>query len=492
MAKNNKSLSPRAAAEVIKSSVDAGRKDFTVADAAAASALSLHEAELGLHALVSEYRGHLRVTEDGEILFRFSHGFKKPWETTGKLKRALAAVGRAIEGAARFIVRAWVAIVLVGYTLIFVAILLAFLFGGRSERDSRSSSGSSLWLYAIFRLLGDALFWTFHPFSPFSVAGGYAEDVRFGRGRRRDTGPKIPFYERVDRFFFGPKAAPVDEAATERAVLAEIRAGKGRIGLADVMRITGSPREEIDPLMSQLLADYGGSVEVSEEGGIAYSFPELRKTVSDELPRRAAPIWKKKVEPPPITGNPPGSDLAIGALNAFNLIMSGWMLAQGLTIERLVAMFSKVPVHQLPPPGLPIALGVVPFVFSVALFLLPIGRLLWRRRTVKKAQRENGRRAVLQAVLESTKTGAGVTEEELAERYRIAAGIDPGGKEITEHVVALGGDIDMDEVERGKGVRFRFQDLELEAKAVEAEREAAADEEARPAKVIFSSEDQVS
>ena len=75
----------------------------------------------------------------------------------------------------------------------------------------------------------------------------------------------------------------------ERRILAEIRAQKGRIGLADVMRVTGLPREEADPLMARLMLDYEGDVEVSEEGGIIYRFEALRKTASRPGDPRPAP-----------------------------------------------------------------------------------------------------------------------------------------------------------------------------------------------------------
>lgn len=495
-------MKPQAAAEVLRKSLDPRRRDpdrrnsrattqvtprravleLTVADAAAASGLSLLDAEQGLHALVSEYRGHLKATEDGEILFLFKHGFEKPWETTGKLRAFGRSVGRTLEGAARFIVRAWVSIVLVGYVLIFVAIFLAMAFSKSEDRDSRST----LWIYALFRLVGEALFWTLHPFSPFAVHA-YEPTRAFGGARSYKREPTVPFYERVDRFFFGPKDPPVDPTASYRAVLAEIRAGKGRIGLADVMRVTGLPRDDVDPMMSKLMLDYSGSVEVSEEGGIAYRFPALRKTVeTSAVPRRAPPVWAKREEVPPVTGNPGSSDLLIFALNAFNLVASGWMILNGLTLERLIAVLTKVPPDQLPPMGLPIALGVVPFVFSILLFLLPLGRLVFRQRKIRKVAEENGRRAVLQAVLERAKDG-GISDRELKDRYRFASGIEPDDKEITKHVLALGGDVDMDRA--ADGVRYRFQDLELEAKAVEAEREQASDEEAKVGKVVFSSDE---
>ncbi|MBK6514854.1 MAG: hypothetical protein IPM79_24650 [Polyangiaceae bacterium] len=483
-------MKPEAAAETLQKALDPSGRDFTVADAAAASGLSLRDAEAGLHALTSEYRGHLKATEEGEILFRFPHGFTKPWETTTALRAALHKVGAWLSGAARFVVRAWVSIVLVGYVVIFVAILIALMFSKSEDRDG----GRLGWLaYALFRLVGEALFWTFHPFSPFAV-GGY-DELR-PRSRSRSGGwkqgwveqdqPQAPFYQRVDQFFFGPKPAPEDPNAPMRAVLAEIRAGKGRIGLADVMRVTGQPRDVVDPMMSRLMLDYGGSVEVSEEGGIAYRFPDLRKTVEERGVRRAPPIWARREEVPPITGNPSSSDLLIGALNGFNLVMSGWVLATGLTIERMIALFTQTKPELIPPPGLPIVLGVIPFVFSFLLFLIPLARLALRGRKVRAVQRENGRRALLQGVLESTQRG-GVSDDELKQRYRVATGVEPSDKEITAAVVALGGDVDLDQA--AQGIRYRFKDLELEAKAVQAERDAASEEEAKVGKVVFSSED---
>lgn len=474
-------MKPEAAAEALRRSLDPKGRDFTVADAAAASGLSLRDAEQGLHALTAEFRGHLKATEEGEILFRFPHGFEKPWETTTALRAFGRKVGNALSGAARFVVRAWVSIVLVAYVAIFVAILLAFMFSKSEDRDGGRVGGLA---YALFRLLGEALFWTFHPFSPFAV-GGY-DEVR-ARPRAWAEEPSAPFYERVDRFFFGPKPPPIDPHEDTRAVLAEIRAGKGRIGLADVMRVTGKPRDVVDPLMSRLMLDYGGTVEVSEEGGIAYRFPELRKTAEEQRPlRRTPPIWTRPAQVPPITGNPSSTNWLIAALNGFNLVMSSWVLATGLTVERLIAMFSETRPELIPPPGLPIVLGVIPFVFSLLLFLIPLGRLALRGRKQRAVERENGRRAMLQGILESTGRG-GVSEEELKQRYRVATGSEPSDAEITRTVVSLGGDVDLDRAEQG--VRYRFTDLELEAKAVQAEREAASEHEAKVGKVVFSSED---
>ncbi len=487
------------AGEAIRARVDA-RTPLTVADAAAQTGLPLRDAESGLKWLSTEYRGQLRVTSDGQLVHVFPQGFTKPWEGRDARRRAARAFGRGLMGVLRFIVRAWVAIVLVGYAAIFVSLILAMAFArqGNDSRRSDSLPGGEL-AYAFFRVLGDALFWTFHPWSPFSVyAGGYGyggggyEARRYApRREQRENGPKLPLYERVNRFFFGPAAAPEDPLETERRVLAVIRAGKGRIGLADVMRATGLPREQADPLMARLMLDYEGDVGVSDDGGIFYSFPALRKTAEAESARAPSvppPAWDSLPKPlPPLTGNSVGANFAIAALNGFNFLMGFWAIGNGLTLERVSHLFDRVPPPVMDT-GLPIALGVIPIVFSALLFVVPVGRALVRPLRQRQQTEERGRLAVLRAVLERVRGKQPVTDGVVADAWRVATGRPAEPKRLDRELVALGGDVDI-EAGAGAGTRWRFPDLETEAAAVAAEREAAADEEARLGDVVYATDE---
>jgi hypothetical protein len=189
----------------------------------------------------------------------------------------------------------------------------------------------------------------------------------------------------------------------------------------------------------------------------------------------------------PLTGNGLGTNLAIAGLNGFNLIMSWFALSEHLTFEKIGWLIQMAQHHYpLPPKPLPstaVALGVVPLVFSIALFALPLLRAAVRPLKQRRIAKENGRRAMLREILESVGKGE-VTDASLRLAYQRAAGFEPDTAELTREVVALGGDVDY---ESGK-VAYRFPDFEAEAKALEAEREAAAESEAKVGEVIFSSE----
>lgn len=494
-------LEPQAAAAVLTRTLSsrATNKPITVADAAVASGLALRDADAGLTWLTKEYRGHLRVTEDGDLVHLFPTGFTKPWETKETLAKIAGSIGQALMGAGRFIVRAWLLIVMIGYALLFLAAIIGITFARQGSSSDRDESPGLSILGALLRMIADALFWTFHPFSPLSYGyyGAYSDDAPARAQRRRgDDEEKVPFYEKVNRFVFGPPAPKEDPTVTRARVLREIRAQKGRIALADVMRVTGLPRDQADPLMAELMLDHEGEVAVSEGGGIVYRFEALRRTAEEDRSRQINPVgdlgvrpraaWERLPTLPPLTGNTVASNMLVALLNLFNLAASGWVLSEGLTISNLLLLFDKDRPPFLPDAGTPIALGVIPFVFSLVLFTLPLVRSLLRLREVKQNDDEHARLVVLKEILTRSAKKEPVSDETLRTAVRVATGREPTSKDITKRVVELGGDVDVGP--EGE-VRYRFADLEADTEAAERERAEADDEkEARLGKVVFASD----
>jgi hypothetical protein len=514
-------MDPAAAAAVLETALKGlpRRAELTIADAAARGGLALRDAERGLHFLSTKYRGTLSTTEQGELLFRFPHGFSLPLGKRPWFRRAVDKAWSAVTGAARFVVRAWITIALVGYALVFLAIALALAFSGNRDDDS---GGGDLGFVAL-RVISEALWWTFHPFSPVAtrnVYDGSLWDERVSNRRRRGAGPRtvrrtmrrfgkefvveetlpdedVPFYEKVNRFVFGPSTPPPDPRELERKLVATIRLQKGRIGLLDVLRVTGLPRDEADPLMARLLLDYDGEVDVSDDGAITYRFETLRKTAGDVGVAAPPPAWAERTQAPPVTGNAGGSNFLIGAVNAFNLGMAWLAMSWNLSIDRLSWLFQVLSTHHAstppPPPSTAIALGVVPFVFSLVLFALPLGRALLKGRKEREAARENARRAVLKTVLEETEKQAkssesvGVNAGALRRAWEQETGSAPDDATLAREVAALGGDVDVDALAEGRGL-YRFRDLEAEVKELEKQRAAASVDEERVGAVVFRAE----
>lgn len=449
--------------------------ELTIADASEKSGLALADAASGLHELVARYNGHLGATEKGELVFRFPEGLTKPNEGAPVW---LKKTGRALAGVGRFVVRAWVSVVVVAYALAFGAILIALAL-----RNDRDDDGVGDTVAVVLRVVFEALYWTFHPFSPFSHPFGFRD--RGVRGAK-----KPPFYERVNRFVFGPPPTPQPSFEETQAQLAgEIRRLQGRIGVSDVMRVTGLGRGEADALLSRLMLDFDGDVQVTEDGAIVYVFKQLRQTALAHDTAPARPFWLERLVAAPITGNPIESNLLIGALNSFNLLGSGYMLANGFTIERLMWTLSQVgrdgsgyPMDPPPPDGVPWVLGLVPFVFSSALFGLPVVRTFRHRAQKRKVEAENGRRALAAHVM---KTNSEVfPEAEIMATFEQGAGRPGTPKEVLAAVRALGGEFDLD---RDQPV-YRFAELVREQRALLAERAQATNEERSAGRVVFSSD----
>ena len=473
---------PRYAADLLERSLGRFRGDLTVADAAARGGLALADTEAGLRQLASTRGGHLKATERGEIIYSFPDGLVVPVEHR-RARRILRAAGRALATAGRFVVRAWVSVVLVGYALVFLAILI----GLAARDDDGDGIGGALAL--VGRVLLEALYWTFHPFSPVAFA------LEPAWARRRVRGPaRVPFYERVNRFVFGPPEPVAEPLALERDVVAEIRRLGARVGPEDVMRVTGQDREAAERTLLRLVVDHDGDIQVDENGAILYVFRALRPTAS--APAAAArpavaPIWTRRVSARAVTGNRGGTNAFLVGLNGFNLALSGAAVAAGVTVERLGDIAARLgadaaALGPLPPAhGVPLLLGWIPLLFSAGLFLLPLGRLLGRRREAARAARENGRRSLLALVVHEETGRAHVAPAEAERAWKAAAGASPARREVEAAARALGGEVDL---AADGTIVYRFDAGGREREALARARAAADAAEAAPGRVIFSSD----
>jgi len=477
-------LDARRAAAVLEPTLKGFRGDLTVADGATRAGLALRDAEIGLRWLASERGGQLKATERGELLYSFPNGPVSPARPTA-LGRALRATGRALASVGRFIVRAWVSVVMVTYALAFVGVAIAVA-------SSREGEGAGDALAGVLDVIVEALYWTFHPFSPVNWG---REPVWVRRGRRRRRG--LPFYERVNRFVFGPPPVVEDPRERERRALEEIRRCEGRVGPGDVMRVTGVDRETAERELLRLVVDYDGDIQVSDDGAIVYVFRALRTTAGrrDALPAPKV-AWSERRVLQPLTGNSASTNVVLAALNGFNTIASAIVVAGGLTVERIFQLIEHARLVAVLGPeapalaaghGVPLLLGWVPLVFSVGLFLLPARRVLRRRREKAAIAAENGRRALMRLTLAEPDGLAELAPALARQAWLQASGTKDSEAVTTElegAVRALGGEIDLD---AAGAVVYRFSTEARERRALRALRAAAPAVEAAAGPVVFSS-----
>ena len=79
-----------------------------------------------------------------------------------------------------------------------------------------------------------------------------------------------------------------------------------------------------------------------------------------------------------------------------------------------------------------------------------------------------------------------MTDEGVAAAWKSATGEAPPGKRVDRELVALGGDV---AIEESGATKWRFPELETEAAAVEAERDAAGEDEAKLGAVVYATDE---
>jgi hypothetical protein len=419
---------------------------LTRADAIAASGLPEDEAGRALTVLLKEYRSHLSATADGELLYEFDPAFARrdavPWR-----ERAAAVADKLWRGFS-FLFKIAIVATLVGYFVLFVAMMVAMIFA-RSSSD-RDDDGGGFGIGPLF------WFWGLDP-------GPYGRrPVRAAR-----TAPRAPFYKRVFAFVFGPPAPKVDPLEDERRIVATIRAERGRIAPVDLVRLMGWTFPRAEEEATRLMVDYGGEPEVTDDGVVVYVFKALRRTAGGAIESAAPRGAAERLEPtPPLTGNPPETNALIGVFNGFNLLAPFWIVP---------AFESRVHVSLA---NWHFLFVDFPLAFSAVFFAVPFARWIKSRIDARARGARNDRRRLIGRIF----AGSGPRlREELAPTPALAAMLD-------RELVSLGGDVAAEPDARGR-VRYTFPRVEQETAALARVRAAASAAEQNAGAVVFSSAD---
>jgi hypothetical protein len=372
-----------------------------VADVAAATALPLPAVRELVPRAADEFRGRLKVTQSGEILYSFLEGFTSRYRSpTARLNRFLDRLLTISLAALSWLFKAWIVVMLLGYFALFMIIALAALVlsvagnSSSSNSRSRSSSGGGVYLAAhVFDLI--IRLWFYSELTK-SMSGGYGRGygnpyARGGQGGLFGGSAKPkgrPLHKAVFSFVFGEEDPNKDaDSAEKRALIACVSSNRGLIGLPEYMAITGLGPQEAEQGILSFCAEFGGLPEATDDGTIIYRFGDI--LLRSDTPHPAAGIAKDSAplrRLRPFSANTKTMNAWFGIINAVNLFFGSYFFYQAVhvgiirTNEELaiaprlygVAYYAlSTTIIENPQPFMLIGLGLVPLLFSFFFWIIP-------------------------------------------------------------------------------------------------------------------------
>ncbi|MFP3089158.1 hypothetical protein LQZ21_02385 [Treponema sp. TIM-1] len=475
------------------------RKGATIADITAKTALPLDSVRELVGVAADEYRARLQVTESGEILYSFPHGFVSKYHGFRRnLSRTMEKIKKGMLIAGTWIFKVWIMGMLVGYFVLFMLIALASLVisvaGSSSNSNNRSSHrgnglGGMYFTSQIFNLI--IRIWFYSELTK-SLDGRYYEN-------RRAKPKGRPLYKAIFSFVFGDEDPNGDWASREkRSVIAYIQAHGGVISLPEFMTLTGLPPEKADPAILSCCAEFGGLPEATEEGTVVYRFdPLLLRADSQDRSFTGLSAIIKRLKS--FSSNKKNMNVWFGVINGVNLAFGTYFFFNAMNIGGLTSqtpigagLYPFAVTHMLfsglfsdPLPFITIGLGLVPLIFSLLFWLIPGLRYLRLREENEAVKFENMRKIGYGRIWENPReVKAGDLPPDIPEcRPRnLAAAADKIIKELGSYAVP---DVTLDN--RGNPV-YTFTELAREKDALKKYRSSLDGSTSSLGKTVFDSE----
>ncbi|GAB6089477.1 hypothetical protein [Spirochaeta dissipatitropha] len=409
------------------------KREATVADLIAATALPRLQIEEMLPQVVNDYRGHLRVTESGEILYYFPHGVHhRDRSARARFRKFLYRTRDIAVKIGKLLFKIWIMVMLVGYFLIFIALVLAAIAASiaaqsksnnSSRRSSRAGGG-----FLMSRLIQQMFYiWMFSGRSRYRYGyhggrhmGGMrnqaAVDV-WNVKRGENDGP--PLHHSIFAFVFGDDDPTKDRENQEKqAFIQLVLSRRGVVSLEELRALTGRNNDDAQDLMNRMLLEYEGEPDVSDAGTLIYRFPELLRTASSSRVKENIQPERllTDMEKIPFNSNSPSLNKWIGGLNAVNLgfgmyftvfSLMGVLPEEGfgLFYSFVVLLLSDIAAN--PFTIVLIGLGFVPLLFSLLFYLVPLLRLRSNKKKNEEVLLRNAGRRVWNGLLDTLPVGDG-------------------------------------------------------------------------------------
>ena len=376
-------------------------RHFTLTEAAAQTGLAIDDTREALEVLLGKYVCRLQVSEQGDLIYHFGDTLRRRGAKT-----AAEHLQDMINGLWKIftvIYKAWIAVTLAVYFLMFLVLMIALLVASRarqSDRERRSSSASAIDPGRLLHLFFAIFHWR-------TVTGtiDYQRDRHGYTYRHYQPQPgvlrqdKKSFIAAVYDFVFGPPRVVLDPLANEKEVAAYLQQHKGIVVPAELMALAGWDFAQAETFLTDCVIRFRGDPGVSDHGVLYATFDTLTRGIGQVERGTIVHYWDEYEPDYELTGNSAAYNLGIGLMNGFNLVFAFLVLrgvlsgletpGAGIQLDAFIGAYQG-PIN--------LFLGWLPLVFSCLFFLIPLGRLLKVKALQRQRQAQNVRKRLYKAI----------------------------------------------------------------------------------------------
>lgn len=333
----------------IEKVIEKAKGKLTLAEISAETALPLDSARSLLNVLLERYICRVQMdSKSGNLLFNFEYPLRR--RSAKSFKEIAVAIAEKSWKVFQIVYKAAVGIVMIAYTIFFVLLLLA-ASSRNSDSDNDDNSGM---LMGILRAIIEALQFK----AIVDMNTDYVNDgaYRYKQYRKPENKGK-GFIMSIFHLVFGPDRPKYDPLSDTLEAIAFIRQNNGKLNPGQIVALTGVDYDTAESKLAEYAGKFVGELYIDEDGVVTGEFHQLLHVANAQLKGGLIEYYKNEIDPPvEFTGNTAGKNVAILAMNTFNLVMSVYVMG----------MFEGS--------GLGFFAGVFPLIISILYFIMPIVR----------------------------------------------------------------------------------------------------------------------
>jgi hypothetical protein len=296
----------------------------TAGDVSSRTGIPLHLAVAQLNKVAAETGGALEVAGFGDIVYKFTPGFRGIYQSKG-LRRSFKRIVRKVASAGFYLVRMSFGLMLILSLLAVVLLILAVfiittLNKFKNLRSGGGSGGSNNSLLSLARL-----------FNISNLSNMFSWNYTESRMVLKEKYPKGNFFQECFSFLFGDGDPNYDSEWMRWQLISElIRQQNGVVTAEQLAPYTGIDLSHKEGGALTVLVRFDGQPIVTETGNIVYVFPSLQKTAKRQFQISLSDFFEEKEWN--FSSYSPSSLLKVSLFASLNFCGSLWLYKHVATI----------------------------------------------------------------------------------------------------------------------------------------------------------------